>query len=157
LGITAATTRSIGPFQSLHGLQHLIVAIPGSVSGFGVSRFLLSRTPYLPNPRFAMSSFHTRALLSLTPDAYDHASTTGVLPSYQAFSFQFPDEPFWLDHGPYDRYHVPSTIPSIRVSRFAMSTSTHPSDSRFPETRWLMAVDLSTVRSLSRKPTTCPP
>jgi hypothetical protein len=118
---------------------------------------LLSRTPYLPNPLFAMSSFHARALLSLTPDAYDHASTTGVLPSYRAFNFQFPDEPSWLDHGPYDRYHMPSTILSIGVLQFAMSTSTHPPDSRFPETRWLMVVDLSMIHSPPRKPATCIP
>jgi hypothetical protein len=34
---------------------------------------------------------------------------------------------------------------------------THPPDSRFSDPRWLMAVDLSTVRSPSRKPATCIP
>jgi hypothetical protein len=34
---------------------------------------------------------------------------------------------------------------------------TSPRDSRSLETRWLMAIDMSTVRSLSRKPTTCIP
>jgi hypothetical protein len=38
-----------------------------------------------------------------------------------------------------------------------MSRYTSPRDSRFPETRWLMAVDMSTVRSPSRKPATCIP
>jgi hypothetical protein len=150
-------------------------------SGFEVLRFPLSRTPYLSNPRFVMISFHARALLSLTPVAYDHASTTVALPSYQDYSYRSfgtcdvtihkssrlvnlrsPMAPsvlaLRLGPGPSDCYHMPTAIYlSIEVSGFPTSMCTHPLGSRFSDPRWLVTIDLSMVCSPSRNPATYPP
>jgi hypothetical protein len=55
--------------------------------------------------------------------------------------------PYQLDHSPYDLSLCDHGQNSHRASAFLMTRCLCPRDLRFPETRWFMAVDLSTVRS----------